>query len=97
MEVEIGEKARSIFTRSPRLAKCPEILSVPLVSFLKAAQKAWAFIEKYFVDRKHGEWFWRVDKAGWPAPAEPKVSQWKGPYHGVRACLETIRKLTLMI
>ena len=67
------------------------------LSFLKAAQKAWAFIEKYFVDRKHGEWFWRVDKAGWPDPAEPKVSQWKGPYHGVRACLETIRKLTLMI
>jgi mannobiose 2-epimerase len=62
-------------------------------SFLEAAQKAWLFIEKYFIDRKNGEWFWRIDPSGRPDPAEPKVSQWKGPYHNVRACLETIRRL----
>ncbi|MFC1633889.1 AGE family epimerase/isomerase [Planctomycetota bacterium] len=62
-------------------------------SFLKAAQKAWVFIEKYFVDRDYGDWYWRIDLTGRPDPAEPKVSQWKGPYHSVRACLETIRRL----
>lgn len=62
-------------------------------SFLKAAQKAWLFVEKYFIDRENGEWFWRVDQSGRPDPAEPKVSQWKGPYHNVRACLEIIRRL----
>jgi mannobiose 2-epimerase len=62
-------------------------------SFLEAAHKAWLFIEKYFIDRKDGEWFWRVDRDGRPDPAEPKVSQWKGPYHNVRTCLETIRRL----
>jgi mannobiose 2-epimerase len=62
-------------------------------SFLEAAQKAWLYIERYFIDRENGEWFWRVDTNGRPDPAEPKISQWKGPYHNVRACLETIRRL----
>jgi mannobiose 2-epimerase len=62
-------------------------------AFFEAARKAWAFIEKYLVDREHGEWFWRIDPAGRPDPAEPKVSEWKEPYHGVRGCLETIRRL----
>ena len=62
-------------------------------SFFEAALKAWDFIEKYFVDRKDGEWFWRIDRAGCPDPAEPKVSQWKGPYHNVRTCLEIISRL----
>lgn len=62
--------------------------------FLEAAQKAWAFVEKYFVDREHGDWFWRIDPTGCPDPNEPKVSQWKGPYHSVRTCLEVIRRLT---
>jgi mannobiose 2-epimerase len=65
-------------------------------SFLEAAQKAWLFIENYFIDKKNGEWFWRIDPKGRPDPAEPKVSQWKGPYHNVRACLETIRRLRLI-
>lgn len=62
-------------------------------SFLKAAQKAWDYIENHFIDRNHEDWFWRIDPAGRPDPAEPKVSQWKGPYHSVRACVETIRRL----
>jgi len=61
--------------------------------FLEATQKAWLFIEKYFVDRENGEWFWRINQDGRPDPAEPKVSQWKGPYHNVRTCLEIIKRL----
>ncbi|OHB85522.1 MAG: N-acyl-D-glucosamine 2-epimerase [Planctomycetes bacterium RBG_19FT_COMBO_48_8] len=66
-------------------------------SFLEAALKAWDFIEKYFVERKYGEWFWRIDRTGCPDPTEPKISQWKGPYHNVRTCLETIRRLQQII
>ena len=62
-------------------------------SFLEAAKKAWDFIEKHFSDKQHGEWFWRIDTTGHPDPNEPKVSQWKGPYHNVRACMETIKRL----
>jgi mannobiose 2-epimerase len=66
-------------------------------SYLEAAQRAWLFIEKYFIDRENGEWFWRVDRDGRPDPAEPKVSQWKGPYHNVRMCLETIKRLEMIM
>ena len=31
-------------------------------------------------------------KAAWMQTL-PKVSEWKGPYHASRACLETIRRL----
>jgi mannobiose 2-epimerase len=62
-------------------------------AFLDAARRAWDYIEKYFVDKEHGEWFWRIGPDGTPDPNEPKVSQWKSPYHNVRACLEIIDRL----
>lgn len=62
--------------------------------FFEAARHCWDFIERHVVDRDHGEWFWRVARDGTPDPTEPKVSEWKSPYHNVRACLETIRRLT---
>jgi mannobiose 2-epimerase len=61
--------------------------------FLAAARRAWNFIEEKLVDRVHGEWFWRINADGQPDKKLPKVSEWKGPYHGSRACLETIRRL----
>ena len=63
-------------------------------SFLKVAMKAWDFLEKYFVDKKNGEWFWRIFPDGHYDPNEPKVSEWKGPYHSVRACLESLARLS---
>ena len=62
-------------------------------AFLDAAQRAWTYVEEHFIDKKHGEWFWRVRPDGTPDPAEPKISPWKSPYHNVRACLETLNRL----
>jgi mannobiose 2-epimerase len=62
-------------------------------AFLEAAFSCWEFIERHVVDRTHGEWFWRVARDGTPDLHEPKVSEWKSPYHNTRACLETIRRL----
>ncbi len=61
--------------------------------FLDAANRAWNYIERYFVDRVHGDWFWRVQPDGQPDPRQPKVSEWKGPYHSGRACLEIIKRI----
>ncbi|MDZ7314859.1 MAG: AGE family epimerase/isomerase [candidate division KSB1 bacterium] len=61
--------------------------------FLDAAVKTWEFIEQYIVDKVHGEWFWRVDRDGKPILEEPKVSEWKCPYHNSRACLEIIKRV----
>lgn len=61
--------------------------------FFQAARRVWDFIEQHLADRVHGEWFWRINPNGRPDPKLPKVSEWKGPYHGTRACLETLRRL----
>jgi len=61
--------------------------------FFQAACRVWEFIERHLVDRARGEWFWRINEDGRPDPGRPKVSQWKGPYHSSRACLETLRRL----
>ena len=64
--------------------------------YLEAARRVWDYIEQHLVDRVHGEWFWRINADGCPDPDLPKVSEWKGPYHGSRACLETLRRLKLI-
>ena len=61
--------------------------------FLNAALQVWDFINRHIVDRVYGEWFWRIQANGKPDPSLPKVSEWKGPYHGTRACLETLHRL----
>jgi len=61
--------------------------------YLEAARSVWDFIERKIVDRKHGDWFWRIDEHGKPDAKRPKVSEWKGPYHSGRACLEAMRRL----
>jgi cellobiose epimerase len=64
------------------------------VKFFGAAQRIWGYIENNLVDRVHGEWFWRINSDGRPDNKLPKVSEWKGPYHATRACLETMKRLT---
>jgi mannobiose 2-epimerase len=61
--------------------------------YLQAAQGLWNYIERHLVDRVHGEWFWRINDDGRPDHLLPKVSEWKGPYHASRACLETMHRL----
>jgi mannobiose 2-epimerase len=61
--------------------------------YFAAARRVWDFIENRLVDRVHGEWFWRINVDGRSDLKLPKVSEWKGPYHGSRACLETLHRL----
>jgi mannobiose 2-epimerase len=65
--------------------------------FYDASYNCWQFITQYIVDKIHGEWFWKVDRCGQPAYNEFKVSEWKGPYHNSRACMEIIKRLTRLI
>jgi cellobiose epimerase len=53
----------------------------------------WEFIRQRVVDRANGEWFWRVFPDGSIDRKEPKVSEWKDPYHGVRMCLQMLKFL----
>jgi cellobiose epimerase len=63
------------------------------VKYFEAARRVWQFAERHLVDRVHGEWLWRINPDGRPDEKLPKVSEWKGPYHVSRACLETMRRL----
>lgn len=62
--------------------------------YLDATSKIWQYIDQHLVDRVHGEWFWRINTDGKPDPNLPKVSEWKGPYHATRACLESMQRLS---
>jgi len=61
--------------------------------FLQAALRSWDFIETYFIDRQHGEWFRHVTKNHSVDHTAAKVSFWKCPYHNGRACMELIDRL----
>jgi mannobiose 2-epimerase len=57
-------------------------------AFLEAAEHTWRFVDRFLVDRTHGEWRWRVARDGSPIPGLPRVEPWKCPYHNSRAALE---------
>jgi mannobiose 2-epimerase len=61
-------------------------------AFLDAAEETWRFVDRFIVDRDHGEWRWRVARDGSPIPGLAKVEPWKGPYHNSRAALEVLRR-----
>ena len=61
--------------------------------FLQAALNSWNFIDRCIVDHEGGEWFMKVSRDGSPDLKDPKVSEWKCPYHNTRTCLETIHRL----
>jgi cellobiose epimerase len=57
------------------------------------AARLWDFIQRRMVDRAQGEWFWRVFPDGSIDQKEPKISEWKDPYHGIRMCLHMMNIL----
>ena len=61
--------------------------------YFNAAYDIWDFIENNIVDKKGGEWFWKVDAQGKVDRGSMKVSEWKCPYHNGRACIEIIQRL----
>jgi mannobiose 2-epimerase len=63
--------------------------------FRAAVDRSWDFIDKYIVDHKHGEWFWKVSRDGVPSNDKYKVDPWKCPYHNSRTCFEVMARLAL--
>lgn len=54
------------------------------------------FIEDHIVDKKNGEWFFRVDLNGEPITSHEKAGFWKCPYHNSRACLEILHRIDIL-
>ncbi len=55
--------------------------------YLKVSSKIWSFTQEKIIDKKNGEWFWKVNKQGEVSENEYKVGSWKAPYHNSRACI----------
>jgi cellobiose epimerase len=60
--------------------------------FLFAASRIWSFAKDKVIDRKHGEWFYRLSAEGKPNLNEDKIGPWKCPYHTARACMEIMHR-----
>lgn len=60
--------------------------------FLDKSISSWAFIKKYLLDLKNGEWFSGVT-ADHQVLGKEKISMWKCPYHNSRSCLEMLERL----
>jgi len=65
--------------------------------FLEQSYACWKFIERYLIDKEYGEWFYEVSEKGIPNPNLFKVSEWKGPYHNGRACMEIMKRLDAIL
>ncbi len=61
------------------------------MKYLEVAVNLWRFISEELVDSKNGEWFKSASDAG--KPKGTKISEWKGPYHNGRVCIELIKRL----
>ncbi len=61
--------------------------------YAEIVARLWGFIRSHVADGVNGEWFWRVRADGSVDENEPKISEWKDPYHGVRMCLKMLRSL----
>ena len=62
--------------------------------YLSAAETIWAFIKKFQIDKKNGEWFWLANMGDVQNNAYYKVGFWKCPYHTGRAMMEAVHYLT---
>ncbi len=61
--------------------------------YLKAAETIWAFIKKFQIDKKNGEWFWLANMGDTQMTTYYKVGFWKCPYHNGRAMMEAAHYL----
>jgi len=64
--------------------------------FARKALDSWEFIKKYMIDHKDGEWFLKVNRKGLPYTGDEKAGFWKCPYHNGRACLEIIKRTSIL-
>ena len=64
--------------------------------YYQAMLKVWHYINDNLIDAENGEWFYKRTEDGQVDYNEFKVSEWKGPYHNSRSCLEVARRLSTL-
>lgn len=82
----------------PQAEACVGFLNAYALSgneiFLAATARSWQYIEAHMIDRRWGEWYFRVSATNQPDTSEDLVGPWKCPYHNGRTCLELLYRTT---
>ncbi len=60
--------------------------------YLEAVEKLWGFVKEHVIDRRSGEWFYRLDETLTPDKSKELAGPWKCPYHNGRMCFELLRR-----
>lgn len=55
--------------------------------YLDVILDIWSYIQGSIIDKKNGEWHFRINKEGIPYKEEDKLGMWKCPYHNSRGLL----------
>lgn len=63
--------------------------------YLGNSLNAFDFVKKHIKDKEKGEWFWGIEEDG-TVIKKDKAGFWKCPYHNGRACLELIKRITVL-
>jgi cellobiose epimerase len=61
--------------------------------YIDKAVQIGRFTQDYIVDKRNGEWHYRVNSKGKPVDTYVKAGFWKCPYHNTRACLEILKRV----
>jgi cellobiose epimerase len=63
--------------------------------YLQQSVNSWQFVKQYLKDTDGGEWFWGVSE-DYSIMQKDKAGFWKCPYHNSRACMEIMKRISLL-
>lgn len=63
--------------------------------YLQYSLQIFEFVKTHIKDKQKGEWFWGIEENG-ALIKKDKAGFWKCPYHNGRACIELIKRISLL-
>nr|WP_246596209.1 AGE family epimerase/isomerase [Bacillus alkalicola] len=65
--------------------------------YLTHFNNLWEYIRDYYIDQKHGEWYWQLTSENEIDTSKPIVETWKGPDHNTRGLMESMERISKIV